>query len=214
MRDDEVTMAAVLLVGHSASLSRWIPQHELVFIRYTSRTRYEDRRNLRAPIVMMLDTLQRLLETHVRLALVETEGFGEIAAPDLSWRVVREAVLNGLVHRDYFQRQSVYVELRPGCIDVVSPGGLIGGVTPENILRHAPARKNPLLAAALEISGFVNRAGMGVDRMYEGLLRLGKGLPRYQADESSVRLSTARRKYAYVSVFAPGSTKCSPTQIL
>lgn len=34
----------------------------------------------------------------------------------------------------------------------------------------------------------MNRAGVGVGRIYEELLRLGKGMPRYRADESHVRL--------------------------
>jgi ATP-dependent DNA helicase RecG len=82
----------------------------------------------------------------------------------------------------------VYVELRPGRVVVTSPGGFVGGVTPDNVLRHAPVRRNPLLADVLEKAGLVNRAGMGVDRIYEDLLRAGKALPRYEADEATVRL--------------------------
>ena len=62
------------------------------------------------------------------------------------------------------------------------------GVTPRNVLRHRPVRRNPLLAEALQMIGLVNRAGLGVDRIYEELLSLGKGIPRYDADESQVRL--------------------------
>ena len=128
--------------------------------------------------------------------MLEGGGFGELAVPDLTWWTAREAVLNGLVHRDYFLNQSVYVELRPGRVEVASPGGFIGGVRPENILRHPPVRRNPLLADALQAAGYVNRAGMGVDRIYEELLRLGKPLPAYETDISYVRLILKTRSHA------------------
>jgi ATP-dependent DNA helicase RecG len=186
--NEDVSLAAILLLGRSPALARWAPQHELVFIRYVSQTRYDVRHNLKGPILIMLDRLRELLGAHLRISALEAPGFAELSVPDLTWWSAREAVLNALVHRDYFLHQSIYVELRRGRVEIVSPGGFIGGVSAENILRHAPVRRNPLLADALDAAGFVNRAGMGVDRIYEELLRMGKGLPRYQADEASVRL--------------------------
>jgi len=111
------------------------------------------------------------------------------------------------VHRDYFLNQSVYVEVRPGRIDVVSPGGLLGGITPQNILRHAPFRRNPLLAEAFEAIGWVNRRGMGVDRIHEELLRLGKGMPRYEADESTVRLALPTKTHDAFARFVVKETR-------
>ncbi|MEW6667955.1 MAG: ATP-binding protein, partial [Thermodesulfobacteriota bacterium] len=89
----------------------------------------------------------------------------------------------------------VHVDIRENRIEISSPGGFIGGVTPGNILRHAPARRNPLLADVLETAGYVNRAGMGVDRLYEESLRLGKAMPRFEADESFVRLVLPTRTH-------------------
>lgn len=62
--------------------------------------------------------------------------------PEVTWWVAREAILNALVHRDYFLRQSVMVELHPDRVMVVSPGGFFGGVDPRNILHHPPVRRN------------------------------------------------------------------------
>ena len=202
-----MTLAAVLLVGRSAALARWAPQHEIVFIRYTTATRYDVRHDLKGPIVAVLDTLQQRLETHLRLALLEGGGFGELAAPDLTSWTAREAVLNGLVHRDYFLNQSVYVELRPGRVEVTSPGGFVGGVGPENILRHPPVRRNPLLADVLQAAGYVNRAGMGVDRIYEELLRLGKPMPVYETDIEYVRLTLRTASHAPFARFVANETR-------
>ena len=189
LRNGEIPLAAVLLLGRSPTLSKWAPNHEVIFIHYKSRTLYDDRRVFKGPILEILGALKNRLESHARIATTATSGFGEITTPDLTWETAREAILNAVVHRDYFLHQAVYIELRRGRIEVSSPGGFIGGVTPANILRHPPVRRNPLLADVLDKAGFVNRAGMGVDRMFDDLLRLGKATPRYDADESQVRLT-------------------------
>ena len=69
-------------------------------------------------------------------------------------------------------------------------------MTARNVLRHPPVRRSPLLAGVLPTIGLVNRAGLGVDRIYEELLLLGRDLPRYDADESHVRLVLPTRTHA------------------
>ena len=188
IRDGELSLAAVLLLGRSAALARWAPQHEVIFLRYKTDTRYDVRHDLKGPVLGVLDAIERLLTTHLQVGTLSADGFRELSIPDISWFAAREAILNALVHRDYFLRQAVYIELRGDRVQVTSPGGFMGGVTPHNILRHPPVRRNGLLAGVLQCAGFVNRAGVGVDRIYEELLRIGKGLPVYEADEAQVRL--------------------------
>lgn len=207
LRDGGVTSAAVLLLGRKEALASQIPQHEVIFLRFVSQTRYDVRHDLRGPLLETLRTVEGLLRAHAKIGTLETEGFGEILIPEFTWWAAREAILNALVHRDYFLRQSVQIELRPDRLEITSPGGFVGGVTPENILRHPPARRNVLLAETLHTAGVVNRVGMGVDRIYEELLRLGKPMPRYEADESYVRLILQTRTHAAFARFVAQETK-------
>lgn len=187
--DGRVTLAGLLLAGRPQSLRKHVPQHEVTFLRYRTATRYDQRRDLRGPLLAVLRAVEEMLATHVRVKTLQEEGFGQLELPDLSWEVAREAVLNAVTHRDYFLRQGVQIALYRGRLEVVSPGGFIGGVTPANILRHPPVHRNELLARVFQTIGLVNRVGIGVDRIYEGLLRLGKDIPRYTADEAHVRLT-------------------------
>ena len=144
----------------------------------------------------MLDEVQQLLDANLRVSTTDISGFQHVELPDISWWVTREAVLNGLVNRDYFLHQSIHLTLRDGRAEITSPEGFTGGVTARNVLCHPPGRRNPLLADVLLAIGLVNRAGLGVDRIYEELLLPGKDLPRHDADESHVRLVLPTRTHA------------------
>lgn len=198
----ELTLAAVLLAGRSAALARWAPSYEIVFVHLKSPGRFDARHDIKGAILVALESLQRLFQAHLKVTPVQTDLFAEVQVPDLTGWAARESVLNAIVHRDYFLRQSVHVEIHPKKVVVASPGGFIGGVTAENVLRHAPVRRNPLLASACQALGLVNRAGLGVDRIFEELLRLGKGMPRYEADEAGVKLTLPTRTHEGFARFA------------
>ncbi len=207
LRDGGVTLAAVLIAGRSTALSRFASAHEVIFCRYRTPTDYDVRQEWRGPLLFVLDALRRVLEAHLRMATIAGQGFGEIVVPDMTWRTAREAVLNALVHRDFFLHQSVYVSLFPDRLEVSSPGGFLGGVTPENVLHHPPVRRNPLLAEVFQAIGFINRQGLGVDRMYDEMLRLGKAAPRYESDEAHVHLTLSLRTHAPFARFVAAETR-------
>jgi ATP-dependent DNA helicase RecG len=118
----------------------------LVFSRSRGSTGYDVRRDLRTPLLETLEGVRNLLDANLRVMPIGPAGFHQLEIPDITWWIAREAVLNALVHRDYFLHQSIHMSLADDRIEITSPGGFIGGVTAENILRHPPVRRNPLLA--------------------------------------------------------------------
>lgn len=202
-----ITVAAILVLGTDQSLRRFLAQHEVSFIRYRSRTQYDQRRDLRGPILSVLREMEQLISANNRVRTIQEDGFGQLEFPDLSWDVAREAVLNAVTHRDYFLRQSVQVSLYSDRLEVMSPGGFMDDITPENVLRHPPVHRNELLARVFQTVGLVNRVGLGVDRIYEGLLRLGKDIPRYTADESHVNLVLPLRTNEPFALFLSQETR-------
>lgn len=199
--DAGLTLAGVLLLGKAEVISRVIPQHEVTFLRYISPTRYDQRSDMRGCLLSVLKEMENLISVNNRMRTVQEKGFRQLELPDLSWEVSREAVLNAMTHRDYFIRQSIQVSLYRDRLVITNPGGFIGGVKPENILRHPPVHRNELLARVFQTIGLVNRVGLGVDRIYEGLLQLGKDLPHYSADESHVQLTIPLESHEEFALF-------------
>lgn len=105
--------------------------------------------------------------------------FAERAVRLIPVRAAREAVLNGIVHRDWNQHEpttATWVE-EDNSLTVVSPGGFVGGVSADNLLTQRFSRSPALADAALAL-GLVDKQGIGVDRMYREMVTLGHQPPQ------------------------------------
>ena len=196
------TVAAVLLAGTRAALARAAPYHEATIIRRPREAGAPELRiDLKQPLLSLLSEAERVLEANKRVTVLQPEGFQHLEVPDFSPLAAREALLNALVHRDYRLPQSIQAEIGPDRVEITSPGGFMGDITPANILRQSSVRRNPLLAEALQRLGLVERAGTGVGKIYEELLRFGKDPPRYEGGESQVRLTLPTAVRAEFALF-------------
>ena len=197
-----ITRAAVLLLGTPSALARLTPNNEIIFLRRkAAEAAYDVRRDLKSPLLQQLEEVEALLEAHTGLTTVAVKGLRDLEIPDIDRWSVREAILNAVCHRDWFVNQSTLVSLHADRMEVESPGGFVGGVTPTNVIRHAPVRRNPLLAGIMQTIGLVNRAGLGVDRLHLQALRAGKRPPRYEDAPAYVRLILSTRTDQRFSAF-------------
>ncbi|MDE0177419.1 MAG: hypothetical protein OXP36_02375, partial [Gammaproteobacteria bacterium] len=92
-------------------------------------------------------------------------------------RTLREAVVNGLVHRDWLATGATVIEHVGDTLTVTSPGGFVGGVTPDNIITHPAAPRYRNLSEAMASLGLAEREGIGVDRMVRDMLAMGQPAP-------------------------------------
>jgi len=115
-----------------------------------------------------------------------------VPVPKVDMGAFREAVANALVHRDYHQLGAMHVRLDDEGLTVSNPGGLVEGVTLQNLLTTEPRPRNPALADAMKRIGIVERSGRGVDKIYRGMLRFGRPEPDYsRTDNINVVLQLA-----------------------
>ncbi|WP_295372290.1 ATP-binding protein [uncultured Pseudacidovorax sp.] len=107
-------------------------------------------------------------------------------------RVVRELLVNALVHRPYTQRGDIFLNLHPDRLEVVNPGRLPLGVTPQNIL-HASRRRNERLATLFHDVRLMEKEGSGFDLMYDIQLSQGRSVPVPKEGPDSVCVTVGRR---------------------
>ncbi len=120
------------------------------------------------------------------------EGLYRRSVPAYDEKVVRELLVNALVHRPYTQQGDIYLNLYPDRLVVVNPGRLPLGVTPRNIL-HASRRRNDGLARVFHDLGLMEREGSGFDLIYDRLLSQGRPAPVPEEGTDWVRVTIQRR---------------------
>ena len=104
--------------------------------------------------------------------------------------VIREAIVNGVVHRDWHSLQPTTVEHIGDQMIVTSPGGFIGGVSATNIITHPAVPRYRSLAEAMASLRLAEREGIGVDRMIRNMLAIGRPAPEfYEVPGPYVRVS-------------------------
>lgn len=106
--------------------------------------------------------------------------------------VVRELLVNALVHRPYTQRGDIFLNLHPDRLQVVNPGPLPLGVTPQNVL-HTTVRRNENLARLFHDLKLMEREGSGFDKIYEVLLSQGRPMPEVIEETDRVQVTIRRR---------------------
>jgi ATP-dependent DNA helicase RecG len=106
--------------------------------------------------------------------------------------VVRELLVNALAHRPYTQRGDIFLNLHPDRLEVVNPGRLPIGVTPQNIL-HESRRRNDALARIFHDVKLMEREGTGIDLLFERLLETGRKVPVILEGSDSVHITVPRR---------------------
>lgn len=185
-----VTYAALVLLGKHESLTRLLPQVELIFEYRQSEAsiEYQDRVEFRAGFFLWAnDVWQKINARNERHSYRDGLFRYDIAA--FNEDVVREALLNAVTHREYRDGRSIFVRQHPNRLEIVSPGGFPTGVTESNIVYRQHPR-NRRIAEALQFCGLVERSGQGADRMFRVCIQEGKNRPSFaRSDETQVVLT-------------------------
>lgn len=101
--------------------------------------------------------------------------------------VVREALLNMVVHRDYSFAGPALVSVFDNRMEFVNFGGLAAGMTQRDMMLGTSLQRNPNLAAVLYRLGWVEAYGTGVPRIvadYRGEAEQ----PRFEVSDNAFRL--------------------------
>ena len=128
------------------------------------------------PLLMQVREVEQAGEVANRVTHT-AEGFAPGRIRAIPPRTLREAIVNGLVHRDWLAARPTVIEHVGDTLTVTSPGGFVGGVTPANIITHPAVPRYRNLAEAMAALGLAEREGIGVDRMVRDMLAIGRPAP-------------------------------------
>jgi ATP-dependent DNA helicase RecG len=158
------TMAGILLFGKNPRA--FLPGSYVQFLRLPGTTLTEaplDQAEISGDLRTLLDALRDKFRAYNKTFLLRTKGFEEKTIPEYPEWAAREILHNAIMHRDYRSHTPVRFYWFSDRIEIQSPGGLYGEVTPETITR-ANSYRNPVIAEAMKALGYVNRFGYGIQK--------------------------------------------------
>jgi ATP-dependent DNA helicase RecG len=186
--DGTATLAAILLLGRDETIRVAVPNYGYSYQYRPSQgseavTRFRQMRPILAGVEALLDAVTRRIE----LRPLNLAGGVQLQLVDYPVEAIRELIVNAFLHRSYDVGGTVDIEHTPDRLAVVSPGGLVSGVTPTNILTVPSTPRHRLLAETISRTRIAERTGQGVDRAYREMLRVGKEPPLFEDTGMSTR---------------------------
>ncbi|MBP5283663.1 MAG: winged helix-turn-helix transcriptional regulator, partial [Treponema sp.] len=97
---------------------------------------------------------------------------------------LRELVTNAVMHRNYLLNSYIQICIFDDRVEIVSPGGIFGGLTVEDILGGRSSIRNEVLADAFLKMRLVEHWGSGLKRIRELCTENGIEEPTYTASYS------------------------------
>ena len=171
------TAAGILLFAKNPQ--HFFPQVGVVIVRFkgesvrdvvTSGERYARRVEVTGPAARLVERTWDVLLEEIQQQSY-TEGLERQERYAYPMEAVREAVVNAICHRDYTSAgQRIEIRLFDHHMEIMSPGGLPGHITLENILDEHYSR-NPRLVRGLYYWGYIEELGQGIDIIYEAMRR-------------------------------------------
>lgn len=188
IQQDSLTVAGLLLAGKSSSIQKYLQGYLWTHLRMRSDTEYSDRMDGRDSVAVAMNRITDRIMADNPITTVEygMYHFEYRAYPEVA---LREALMNAFCHTDYRMSGPIMIKQFPGKLEISNLGGFIGGISPDNILHHTPAARNPRLVEALSKLRLVNRSNLGIQRIYSALLIEGKEPPIIEEMGESVKVS-------------------------
>ena len=94
------------------------------------------------------------------------QGLERIEMPDYPEEAIREALLNALVHRDYSFSGSIIINVNAECMEFISIGGLLPGLSAEDIRSGISQPRNRKLAEVFHRLKLIESYGTGIRKIY------------------------------------------------
>lgn len=159
IHDDQYTNLAMILSDQC--------QHTTKIAVFGDRANitFKDAKEFGGSIFRQLDDSYAYLTLCNRTAAT-FRGLERVEAPDYPADALREALLNALVHRDYSYSGSIIINVNDSCMEFISIGGLLPGLSADDIRNGISQPRNRKLAEIFHRLKLIESYGTGIRKIY------------------------------------------------
>ncbi len=177
--DDTIPATLAGLLLFCANPNRFLPQAGIDAVAYPGKEKdytAKERLAIRGPMTALFGSEGLVENGLVEQAMEFTRRNTQVsvsladgARREERWlypeEAIREVIVNALVHRDYLlSGTTVELSIYEDRLEVVSPGRLPNGITPQRMITGCRSARNQLLKDVMRDYGYLEHMGMGVPR--------------------------------------------------
>jgi ATP-dependent DNA helicase RecG len=141
--------------------------------------RYQD--EISGPLISIADRVLDTIYTKYFKGWIHYEGIQRIDKYPMPDAVLREAVLNAVVHKDYSSCNPIHIKIYADKVVIYNNCQIPHDVEPKSLLRGIRSiPHNPLIAGVFFRSGQVEAWGRGIEKMINGCLADGLPAPEFE----------------------------------
>lgn len=182
-----LTVAGLLLFGKQAALRRYLPMTRVDYIRVDGREwvpdpdqRYQTVEKLGPLLTLAPQIVSQVLEDIPKAFMLPEGQMHRRDVPLIPRTVIREAIVNALMHRSYQKQEPIQIIRFSNRIEIRNPGY---SLIPEERLGEPGSRtRNPRIAAALHDVGLAETKGTGIRVMREAMENANLTVPLIDSD--------------------------------
>lgn len=181
------TVAGLLLFGTPQALRRCMPMVRVDYIRVPGREwapepgRRFDSIELRDPLLRLIRRAQAAVLDDLPVAFSLPEGeLQRHDTPALPLAVVREAIVNALMHRNYRSASPVQIIRYSNRVEIRNAGFSLKAR--EHLGEPGSQQRNPRIAAVLYDTRFAETKGSGIRVMRDAMRQAGLTPPLFESD--------------------------------
>lgn len=155
-------------------------------------------RDFEDPLVLQWSKIREYLVDKVFKLPIERSGTKRVDVPEYPIDVLREAVVNAIVHRDYsIEGATNYLHISPERIVVRSPGTVVPPITIADLngFKEVWHSRNPEIMFVFNQMGLAEQRAKGIRAMKE-LPSLGFPLPTFEVQAGSLVVTFPRTRLA------------------
>jgi ATP-dependent DNA helicase RecG len=194
--DPTPTILGVLVLGVSSR--DWTPGAYIQFLRIAGKEMadpIQDEAPIDGALGQVLRRIDEKIDAHNRSEVNITTTDREVRTTPYPRVALQQLIRNAVMHRTYENTNApVRVHWFDDRIEIINPGGPFGVVTRENFGRPGITDyRNPNLADAMKVMGFVQRFGIGIQTARAEMKKNGNPDIEFQIEPVNV-LATVRRR--------------------
>lgn len=209
----EIKLKNVAVLFFSKEPHKWFAQNEIRIVKFegTQPINVITQKDFTSDPIENIEKTLSFIKQHISKRFIIPENSPQrVEIDEYPHTVLREAVVNAVVHRDYFSYDSVQINIFDDRIEISNPGSLPDGLTAEFFGKRS-VRRNPITYRLLRDCKFVEGLGIGIPKMINEMRKTGLRDPEFHFEGGffAVILRNAKSKIKPIEGLKDLSTRQS-----